>query len=361
MPTHYQAQLRHARHYERLLTRANDLYTEGGDAMLLALKEFDLAWRNISLAHEWLTATAQSDPVLARLCSSYPNAGLYVLHLRLPTLLRIRWLQPAIAAARHLQLREAESWHSMNLAIAYALLGKTEQAIALYEERLAVAQKWGDRFGEGRVLGNLANLYADVGETQKAIELYLERLKIARETEDRRGEASVLANLADAYADSGDALHAINFHQQALGIFRELKERRNEGITLVNCARAYGKSGDTAKAVELVEEALEICREVQDKRCEGAAFAILGDTYFDNGELLRAVEYYELWEEIGRQLDDPRAVANALWRIALAFKVEENDGAAIEKAQAALRLFEEIQDDTAATIREELTLWSAAD
>lgn len=361
MPTYYQAQLRHARHYERLLIRANDLYTEGGEAMLLALKEFDLAWRNINLAQEWLAAGAETDPVLAQLCSSYPDAGLYVLHLRLPALVRIRWFEPAMAAARHLQLQEAESWHSVNLAIAYALLGKTEQATILYEERLAVARKSGDRIGEGRALGNLANLYADVGETQKAIELYRERLKIARETEDRRGEASVLANLADACADSGEVPQAIDFHQQALNIFRELKERRNEGITLVNLARAYGKSGDMAKVVELVEEALKICREVQDKRCEGAAFAVLGDACFDDGELQRAVEHYELWEETARQLDDSRAVANALWRIALAFKVEGNDSDALEKAQAALRLFEEIQDDTAATIREELALWSAAD
>jgi tetratricopeptide (TPR) repeat protein len=361
MPTHYQAQLRHAEHYEQLLSRANELYKEGGDAMFQALEEFDLAWKNISSAQEWLAANAESDPGLARLCSSYPEAGVYVLHLRLPLLVRIRWLQPALEAARRLCLRDAEGWHLVNLAMAYALSGKTEQASAMYEERLAVARETGDHIGEGRVLGNFANLYADIGETEKAIELYHLRLKIARETGDQRGEASVLTNLGDSYADSGDAAQAIKFLEQALHIFRDLKERRNEGITLVNLARAYGKSGDTAKAIELVELSLEVCREVQDKRCEGAAFAILGDVYFDRFELQRAIECYERWEKIARQLEDPRAVANALWRMALGYKIEGKDGAAMEKAQAALSLFEEVLDDTALTIKDELALWSCAD
>src|SRR5690349_20766006 len=361
MPTHYQAQLRHADHYERLLSRTNELYTEGGDAMFQALEQFDLEWKNISSAQAWLAASAESDPVLSQLCSSYPDAGLYVLHLRLPALVRIRWLQPALEAARRLRLRDAEGWHLTNLAMAYALSGKTEQAACLYKERLAVVRETGDRISEGRVLGSLGNLYADIGDTEKAIEIYLERLNIARETEDRRGEASVLANLGDTYADSGDAAQAIKFLEQALHIFRELKERRNEGITMVNLARTYDKSGDASKAVELAQQSMEVCRKIQDKRCEGAAYAVLGDVYFDRAELRRAVEYYELWEKIAHQIDDPRAVANALWRMALAYKVEGKDDAATEKAQAALSLFEEIQDDTASTIKEELALWSRGD
>jgi tetratricopeptide (TPR) repeat protein len=359
--TSNQARLRHAEHYEQLLRHTNDLYIQGGNAMLRALQEFDLEKENIHSAQQWVAEMSEQDDVLSELCSSYPDAGIYVLNLRLPPLVRIHWLKPAIEAAHRLKLQDAEGWHTVNLALAYAALGKTEEAIALYKERLAVVRETSDRMGEGRVLGNLANLYADIGDTQKAIELYHERLTIARKIQDQRGEASALANLGDAYADCGETVQAIRFHEQALHLFRELKERRSEGMTLVNLARAHCNSGDAARAIDLVEQSLRICREVGDRRCEGAAFAVLGDAFFDSGELQSASGCYEFWENIARELEDPRAEANALWRIALSFKVIGDDRAAMEKATRALTLFREIQDDTAVTIEEELVLWSSSE
>ncbi len=50
MPSSYQARLRHAKHYEQLLRQANELYKQGGDALLRGLAEFDLAWENIHSA-----------------------------------------------------------------------------------------------------------------------------------------------------------------------------------------------------------------------------------------------------------------------------------------------------------------------
>src|SRR6185369_13013870 len=126
MPTSYQARLRHAEHYERLLRHANDLYIQGGDTMLRALLEFDLERENIYSAQQWVAEMSEQDDVLSELCSSYPDAGIYVLNLRLPPLVRIRWLKPGIEAAHRLKLQHAEAWHTGNLALAYAALGKTE-------------------------------------------------------------------------------------------------------------------------------------------------------------------------------------------------------------------------------------------
>jgi tetratricopeptide (TPR) repeat protein len=147
MPSLQDATLRHALLYLRQLVAENDGYLAGGESMLDALAQFDRDWENISTAQDRLSKQAdavlpkqiQMDPSLERLvdfCNAYPDAGAYVLSLRLPPKSRLTWLTAALKASRLLQNDLTTQAHLGNLGLTYMELGQTQTAIEYFQQAL---------------------------------------------------------------------------------------------------------------------------------------------------------------------------------------------------------------------------------
>jgi tetratricopeptide (TPR) repeat protein len=311
----------HARHYQSVLSTAEDLYLQGSNEVLRGLGLFDLERANIEAGQGWAAEQTDNDEVAAKLCVTYPDSGACVLDLRQHPHERIRWLEAMLTAARRLKRRDAECRALGNLGIAYAALGESRRAIEFYEQVLQIARETGDRRGEGNMLGNLGLAYVDLGETRRAIEFYEQVLQIARETGDRRGEGQALGNLGIAYAALGETRRAIEFYEQRLVIARETGDRRGEGNALGNLGIAYKNLGETRRAIEFYEQHLVIARETGDRRGEG----------------------------------------NALWNMALALDQLEDRAQAMIHAEAALAIYEQIELPHAELVRNELAKWKAGD
>ena len=145
----------HAVYYAGLLDTADAFYLKGGDSIAQGLALFDLEWGNIRAGQSWAAKHRSQDAETARLCSDYPNAGVYCLDLRLHPSDRMGWLEAALAAARHLKDRETEAVHLGNLGIRYWEMGEPRRAIEYYEQHLALSREIDYRRGEGKALGNL--------------------------------------------------------------------------------------------------------------------------------------------------------------------------------------------------------------
>ena len=128
------AQYQHAAYYEQVLRHTRELYKQGNDFILQGLALFDREWINIQAGQQWAAANAQDNEKTAQLCSAYPDAGAYVLTLRLHPRDYIHWLQDALAAARQLKNRAVEGAHLGNLGLAYADLDETRKAIEYHLE-----------------------------------------------------------------------------------------------------------------------------------------------------------------------------------------------------------------------------------
>ncbi|MBL8171652.1 MAG: tetratricopeptide repeat protein [Acidobacteria bacterium] len=350
-------QQRHAEHFLAVLTEANDLYQQGGEAIKVGLALFDREWNNARAGWEWIKRHAETIPRALELCSAYPDAFTYIADLRQHPRERIAWLEVALAAAQKLGRKDAQTWHLGNLGNAYSSLGEIRRAIEFYEQVLAIARELGDRRGEGSTLGNLGNAYAELGETRRAIEFYEQDLAICRELGDRRGEGSTLGNLGNAYAELGETQRAIDFYEQSLSIKRELGDRRGEGATLGNLGNAYADVGETQRAIEFYEQDLAIARELGDRRGEGQTLGNLGNAYADLGETQRAIEFYEQVLAIARELGDRYSEGTLLWNAALALDELGDRAQAIAYAEAALMIKEQIEAPNAAEVRKQLAAW----
>ena len=316
----FQAGARHSRHYLEVIGRALDTYLRGGEGVLEGLRLFDHERAQIEAGQSWAAEHAGSEDDAAALAQDYPLRAASVLGLRLHPRDRIGWLEASAQAAHRLGNREREGNALGNLGIAYQQLGEPKRAIEYHEQALTFARETGDRRGEVNALGNLGLAYADLEEPKRAIEYYEQAFAIARETGNRRGERRALGNQGLAYADLGEPKRAIEYHEQDLAIARETGDRRGEGMALRNLGLAYGDLGEPQRAIEYCEQHLAIALETGDRRGEGIA----------------------------------------LWNRALGFDELGRRQEAISGGQAALDIFEQIEDPNAEMVRRQLADWGAA-
>ena len=204
-----------------------------------------------------------------------------------------RYRDPAVQAAFPQASRQGEGNALGNLGVAYSNLGQYQEAIALYEQYLAIAREIGDRRGEGNALGNLGIAYRNLGQYQEAIDLHEQALVISREIGDRRGEGSTLGNLGNAYADLGQYQEAIDLYQQQLVITREIGNRRGEGIALGNLGIAYLSLGQPEQALEQYQEALTIAQEIGNRSGEGLWLSNMGSLLSRQDQPELAIVFYK--------------------------------------------------------------------
>ncbi len=113
MPNLLDARLRHAILFLQQMDAANDRYLAGDSEVASALLDFDHNQANIIATQKWLAEYApvitneeiQSDEiahVIVDLCNAYPDAGAYLVSLRLEPNERIQWLQAALDASQRL-------------------------------------------------------------------------------------------------------------------------------------------------------------------------------------------------------------------------------------------------------------------
>jgi tetratricopeptide (TPR) repeat protein len=353
----HETRMRHAEHYLTVLRECQAFYLKGGDAIKSGIALFDVERRNIEAGQEWACRHSSGDEVAARLCNEYPNAGVYLLMLRLHPREHVSWLEAALAAACQLKERTSEGAHSVNLGIVYKNLGEPRRAIEFYEQALIVFREIGDRRCEGSTFGNLGIAYATLGETRRAVEFYEQQLTIAREIGERRGEGNALGNLGLAHAALGETRRAAEFYEQQLTIAREIGDRLGEESALGNLGVAYKDLGEPRRAIEFYEQALVIAREIGDRRGEGNGLGSLGLAYAALGEPRRAIEFYKQRLAIACEIGDRLGEGNALFNTGLAFNKLGDHAKAIAHVEAALEIYEQIESPHAEGARAKLAQW----
>jgi predicted HTH transcriptional regulator/tetratricopeptide (TPR) repeat protein len=335
---------RHAEYYRELLSAANNLYLKGRSYIKAGLSLFDREKANIMAGQAWASENSETNSSAAILCMSYPDAGFYVLDLRLHPREKIDWLETALAAVRQIRDRSMEGKYLGNLGRAHSDLGETRKAIRYYEQALTIDRDIEDRRGEGADLGNLGRAYSDLDEPRKAIEYNEQALTIDRDIEDRRGEGADLGNLGRAYSDLGEPRKAIEYNEQALALARQIGDRRGEGADLGNLGRAYSDLGETRKAIKYYKQALKISREIGDLWSEGNRLGNLGRAHSDLGETRKAIEYHEQALKISREIGDRRGEGNRLANLGRAYSDLGEMRKAIKYNEQALRISHEIGD-----------------
>jgi tetratricopeptide (TPR) repeat protein len=283
------AEGRFAMHFMGVLQEANDLYERGHDGVAAGLARYDGEAHNIAAAAAWAINQAEGNPTAQHVAAWLPNAGAYILALRLHQREWIVWLTAAASTAHQMDNFGLTVNYLNNLGFAHSALGETQRAIKFYQLALVIAQEIRDRRGEGSILGNLGSAYAKLGETRRAIDFYQQALVIAQEIGNRDSEGTIFGSLGLAYAALGETRRAIKFYEQALAITQEIGDRHGEGIHLANLGLAHAALDEAQRAIDFYLQALGIAQEIGDRRGQGNRLFNLAITHAKLGNIPIAI------------------------------------------------------------------------
>ena len=190
--------------------------------------------------------------------------------------------------------------------------GDYAQAVALWEESLALERELGNRAGVAKTLGNLGLVAYRQGEYARAATLHQESLALFRELGDKWGVANALSNLGNVAGAQGDYALASTLGEEGLALRRELRDRRGLAISLGNLGNAAYELGDYARAAALFDEGLALRRELGDRAGVALSLGNLGNVVRAQGDFKRAGAMYEEGLLLHQELGDRRGTATSL-------------------------------------------------
>ncbi len=155
-------------------------------------------------------------------------------------------------------------------------LGKLDEAVALYQRALNLADRDGPLWRRAELRSSLAYVLFLARQADRAIALNAEATRLATEAGDLYAQvnaANADAIFASAQGRDADELRA---SERAIELARRSGSKRLVVLTTANLADFYLKRGDHATALKLAQRALPLARDIGDLVSESLALANAG-------------------------------------------------------------------------------------
>jgi tetratricopeptide (TPR) repeat protein len=340
----FQGKRRLAKHYERVLHAADELYRQGQDHVQSVLTLFDLEQENVEAGQRWAAEHYERDLKAAQLCASYPVVGWHYLDFRLSREAQIGWLEPAVEAARRIKDHWSEFSNLSGLGLVYRNLGQTAKAVEFYQRALDISRENGDRGREAHTLSNLGAALRQLEQPERGLKLIKQSLTIARSMKDLGLETVALGHLGGVYRASGRMERALACYQRSLKIDRETGNRQHERWSLVYLGGAYHDLGQINLAIDSFQQTLAIDHERGNRRQERWSLVYLAREYLALEQAEQAVALYKQVLAVDQELSDRKMEGVTLDRLGVAYLVLGRTGEAIEHLEQALAIAREISD-----------------
>ncbi|SDJ42114.1 AfsR/SARP family transcriptional regulator [Streptomyces indicus] len=229
------------------------------------------------------------------------------------------WRQSNLSAAadcfrQALTLYEEYSVHQRlrapatnNLARILHILGRSDEALELFEQALAIARENGNQASESNTLCGLADVNAAAGRHREALDYAHRALVTARNAGHRSLEGTAMRTLGVVHRRQGDHESALRHLDTALQISRDVGDLEEVMATLSALAEAHDAAGDPIEALRLHEEALTVDVGSAQRDLRAHALAGIGDLHSALGDREASREFWHQALVIYRELGMPQA------------------------------------------------------
>ncbi|MDO9075797.1 MAG: diguanylate cyclase [Rubrivivax sp.] len=154
--------------------------------------------------------------------------------------------------------------------------GKLDEAVALYQQAVNLADRAGPPWRRAELRSALAYVFFMARQQERAIALNAEATRLAVQADDLY--AQVNAANADAIfaAAQGRAVDELRASQHAIALARRSGSKRLVVVTTANLADFYLKRREFTTALRLAQQALPLARELDDPSSEALALTNAG-------------------------------------------------------------------------------------
>ena len=212
--------------------------------------------------------------------------------------------------------------------------GNYQGAIANWLQALNIYQRIGDLAGEGATYDYLGVAYAKLGRYQEAEDALRRRVGIARTRQDFQGQIYGLNNLGTVLLQAGYPDGAEKTFTEALSIARSVKSQAGEGLSLSNLGLATAAQGNYSEAIKHYESALLLRLLSDNPSGEANTRNNLGDAYRAANLYKQALIAYQGGLRVARNGSDIHNQFRALRGLAQSY-------GGIREYAAALKILEQ--------------------
>jgi tetratricopeptide (TPR) repeat protein len=240
-----------------------------------------------------------------------------------------------------------------NLASLQAKQGQIEEAIALYEQSLAIEETIGNILGKAVTLHQLASLKADTGQIEEAIALYEQSLAINETIGNVQVKAATLNQLASLQAKKGQIEEAIALLKQSLAMEETIGNVRGKAATLRLLGWIYSHHGKVNEGFALYQQSLEIEESIGNVQGKAEALYAIAEIYIQQGQIEEAITLFEQSLAINETIGNVQGKAATLqWLGVLVANVQGDFDTALNYLQQSLEILQRIQSPDAETVRQ---------
>jgi tetratricopeptide (TPR) repeat protein len=225
--------------------------------------------------------------------------------------------------------------------------GRTDEAIARFEEMLELAWLFDNPSKGGAAHGRLGRVYRRRGEYGAAMRHLRAAHDLFQRAGDRRGIAGTLDDIGKVHWLRGSYEEALDHHRQALSIRRALGDRRSIALCLANIGRIHNDRGAFKAAIGQFREALDLRRDIGDLGGVVQSLCDLGGVHTADGGYEMALEMFSEAYHIAREIGDNLARAEVLSRLGECKSAMGRGAEAVEHLVEAIELSSELGDQVA--------------
>ncbi|MBA3045551.1 MAG: tetratricopeptide repeat protein [Candidatus Thermoplasmatota archaeon] len=188
--------------------------------------------------------------------------------------------------------------------------GKYDDAIALYEKGMALAEKSGSILLKAKIYGYLGKVYLRKGESEKAMELQKYYLNESQMVDSKQDIGQAYMNLGGVYWSMNEPQMAIRHWEISLDIFMKLDFK--QGIANLNDNLGVGCKtiGDVKRSLEHYKKSEEIMTMIGDVKGMSMVLLNIGVLYNRIGQYEKSLEYNMKSLQIKKKIGDTVGVAN---------------------------------------------------
>ena len=155
-------------------------------------------------------------------------------------------------------------------------LGKVDEAVALYQQAVQLADKGGLLWRRAELRSSLAYTLVLARQHERAQQVNAEATQLADEAEDLHAQAIASNTAAIVFTALGQDDLVLQASRRANELAHIAGSKQLEVLTTANLADFYLRRGDNAIALDLARQALPLAREVHDLSSEAVALTNAG-------------------------------------------------------------------------------------
>jgi len=228
-----------------------------------------------------------------------------------------------------------------NLAVIYYQTDLA-RSTAYFGRALETMQRLGNVWGEATAYQNLGIIHYARGNHVKAIDYYQRSLKMKEHLGDNLGIAQCHINLGETYRTQDSPAQAIIHLEQALSIAHEIGASQYEAQCHRQLAECHLEANEPKHALAACRKALKHAEEIGDRKEEGVIHRVLGNAALQGGEPASALAHLDQSVAILRELNQEFDLGTALYDHAQVLTELGQTALAREQLLAALDLFERL-------------------